>query len=113
MRVGNVERRSSTSGYRVPNDAQASGSFLAMTAHTLQSGESNLLLADIGGTHARFAYAAGDVATLKPIATYEVARFSSFETVLAQLLIDWRERSQTDTQITKICMAVAANLPAP
>ncbi|MDA9677921.1 glucokinase [bacterium] len=80
-----------------------------MTAHTPQSARSLWLLADIGGTHARFAYAATDVAPLKPIATYEVARFSSFETVLAQLLIDWRERSQTDTQITKVCMAVAAN----
>ena len=80
-----------------------------MTAHTLQSVESNWLLADIGGTHARFAYAAGDVATLKPIATYEVARFSSFERVLAQLLIDWREGAQTDTQVSKVCMAVAAN----
>jgi len=80
-----------------------------MTAHAPQSVRSNWLLADIGGTHARFAYAAADVATPKPIATYEVARFSSFDTVLAQLLIDWREGAQPDTRITKVCLAVAAN----
>ena len=80
-----------------------------MTAHTLQSVRSNWLLADIGGTQARFAYAAGDVATLQPIATYEVARFSSFEAVLAQLLVDWRTGPQTDTRVTKVCLAVAAD----
>ena len=80
-----------------------------MTAQTPQSVRSGWLLADIGGTHARFAYAAGDVATLQPIATYEVARFSSFETALAQLLTDWREGYQTDTRVTKVCIAVAAD----
>ena len=80
-----------------------------MTAHAPQSVRSLWLLADIGGTRARFAYASADMGTPKPIVTYEVARFSSFDTVLAQLLIDWRERSETDIQITKVCMAVAAN----
>ena len=84
-----------------------------MTTHPSQSARSVWLLADIGGTHARFAYTEADTAKLQPIATYDVARFSSFETLLAQLLIDWREGSQADTHVTKVCLAVAANPHQP
>ena len=108
-RVGDVEQRSSTSRCRVFNDAQANGSLPVMTAQAPQSARSLWLLADIGGTHARFAYTEADPNRLQPIATYEVARFSSFDKVLAQLLTDWCEGSQADTHLTKVCMAVAAN----
>jgi glucokinase len=66
------------------------------------------LLADIGGTNARFAYAEpGDVNPV-PIANYAVTEFPSFEGVLTKLQSEWRELSVNGSYLARICLAVAA-----
>lgn len=66
------------------------------------------LLADIGGTNARFAFAEPGKTNPVAIASYAVTEFPSFEGVLSQLQQDWRELSLPDTKLARICLAVAA-----
>ncbi len=66
------------------------------------------LVADIGGTNARFAFAESSDPVLAPIATYAVTDFLSFQDVLVQLQRDWVEFADPGTRLTKICLAVAA-----
>ena len=66
------------------------------------------LLADIGGTNARFAFAEPGQVDPVAIASYAVTEFPSFEGVLSQLQRDWHELSVAGTALSRICLAVAA-----
>lgn len=66
------------------------------------------LLADIGGTNARFAFAEPGQMDPVAIANYAVTEFPSFEGVLSQLQQDWYEFSLADATLSRICLAVAA-----
>jgi len=66
------------------------------------------LLADIGGTNARFAFADPVNTVPQPIANYAVEEFPSFEEVLNQLRQDWQALSLSNTYLSRVCLAVAA-----
>ena len=66
------------------------------------------LLADIGGTNARFAFVERENPLPQPIATYAVEEFPSFDGVLYQLEADWLELQQQDAVLEGACLAVAA-----
>ena len=66
------------------------------------------LLADIGGTNARFAFVERDNPLPQPIANYAVEEFPSFDGVLDQLEADWLELQQQGAVLEGACMAVAA-----
>ena len=66
------------------------------------------LLADIGGTNARFAFAEPSNPLPQPIANYAVEDFPSFEGVLNQLVEDWQELKDQKTVLQRACLAVAA-----
>ena len=66
------------------------------------------LLADIGGTNARFAFVERDNPLPQPIANYEVEDFPSFNGVLNQLEADWPELQQQDAVLKGACLGVAA-----
>ena len=66
------------------------------------------LLADIGGTNARFAFVERDNPLPQPIASYAVEEFPSFDGVLDQLEADWLELQQQDAVLEGACLAVAA-----
>jgi glucokinase len=66
------------------------------------------LVADVGGTNARFAFADSGDPLPKPIATYAVTEFPSFQDVLAQLQRDWAELAEPENELTRVCLAVAA-----
>ena len=66
------------------------------------------LLADIGGTNARFAFAEPGEVNPVAIASYAVTEFPSFDGVLRQLRKDWHELSLANTTLARICLAVAA-----
>ena len=66
------------------------------------------LLADIGGTKARFAFVERDNPLPKSIANYEVEDFPSFNGVLNQLEADWPELQQQDAVLKGACLGVAA-----
>ena len=66
------------------------------------------LLADIGGTNARFAFVEPDNPLPQPIANYAVEDFPSFDGVLDQLEADWLELQQQDAVLERACLAVAA-----
>ena len=67
-----------------------------------------LLVGDIGGTNARFAFVPPGASRPTALAKYPVADFSCFDDVLARLLTDWRERGLPETGPDKTCLAVAA-----
>lgn len=66
------------------------------------------LLADIGGTNARFAFAEPSNPLPQPIANYAVEEFPSFEGVLNQLEEDWQELKDQKAVLQRACLAVAA-----
>ena len=66
------------------------------------------LLADIGGTNARFAFAEPSNPLPQPIANYAVEEFPSFEGVLNQLAEDWQELKDQKAVLQRACLAVAA-----
>ena len=66
------------------------------------------LVADIGGTNARFAFVERDNPLPQPIANYAVEEFPSFDGVLDQLEADWLELQQQDAVLEGACLAVAA-----
>ncbi len=67
------------------------------------------LLADIGGTHARFAYLKPDDPTPQPIGTYTAEACPQFETVMEQLCTSVEELDLPLGRLERICLAVAAN----
>ena len=66
------------------------------------------LLADIGGTNARFAFAEPSNPSPVTIANYAVTQFPTFEGVLNQLKHDWDEYAQEGACVERVCLAVAA-----
>jgi len=66
------------------------------------------LLADIGGTNARFAFTDPVNTAPEPIANYAVEEFPSFEEVLNQLRQDWQALNLSNTYLARVCLAVAA-----
>ena len=66
------------------------------------------LVADIGGTNARFAFVERDNPLPQPIANYAVEDFPSFDGVLDQLESDWLELQQQNAVLEGACLAVAA-----
>ena len=66
------------------------------------------LVADIGGTNARFAFVERDNPLPQPIANYAVEDFPSFDGVLDQLEADWLQLQQQDAVLEGACLAVAA-----
>lgn len=66
------------------------------------------LLADIGGTNARFAFVERYNPLPQPIANYAIEDFPSFDGVLNQLEADWVELQQQDAVLEAACLAVAA-----
>ncbi|MDG2459927.1 MAG: glucokinase [Luminiphilus sp.] len=66
------------------------------------------LVADVGGTNARFAFAESSDPVPAAIATYAVTDFPSFQDVLVQLQRDWVELADPSARLTKVCLAVAA-----
>ena len=77
-------------------------------ANQHHNGRALYLLADIGGTNARFAFVEPDNPLPQPIANYAVEDFPSFDGVLDQLEIDWLELQQQDAVLERACLAVAA-----
>ena len=67
------------------------------------------LLADIGGTHARFAYLKPDDLTPQPIGTYTAEACPQFEMVMEQLCTSIEELDLPLGRLERICLAVAAN----
>ena len=65
-------------------------------ANPHDSRRSLCLVADIGGTNARFAFVERDNPLPQPIANYAVEDFPSFDGVLDQLEADWLELQQQD-----------------
>lgn len=66
------------------------------------------LLADIGGTKARFAFAHRGDLVPQSIANYAVEDFPSFDSVLTQLERDWGILKRSDITPLCVCFAVAA-----
>ena len=66
------------------------------------------LLADIGGTNARFAFVEPDNPLPQPIANYAVEDFPFFDGVLNQLEADWLELQSQNAVLERACLAVAA-----
>ena len=67
------------------------------------------LLADIGGTHARFAYLKPDDPSPQPIDTYTAEACPQFEKVMEQLCASIEELDLPLGRLARICLAVAAN----
>ena len=74
----------------------------------LQPGSPAFLVADIGGTNARFAFGFCEDPEPRSIANYAVDNFPSFDSVLDQLQHDWGVLKQSDSAFTRVCLAVAA-----
>ena len=66
------------------------------------------MVADIGGTNARFAFAEPSNPVPQLIANYAVEEFPSFDEVLNQLEWDWQALKGPDTTLARACLAVAA-----
>ena len=77
-------------------------------ADSLQDPRRLFLVADIGGTNARFAFAEPGKPMPQPIASYAVENFPSFDEVLDQLERDWVALGQPNTRLERVCLAVAA-----
>ncbi|HCL94203.1 MAG TPA: glucokinase, partial [Gammaproteobacteria bacterium] len=77
-------------------------------ANQHHNGRALYLLADIGGTNARFAFVEPDKPLPQPIANYAVEDFPSFDGVLDQLEADWLELQRQDAALERVCLAVAA-----
>ncbi|GIR71935.1 MAG: hypothetical protein CM15mP74_31860 [Halieaceae bacterium] len=77
-------------------------------ADSLQDPRRLFLVADIGGTNARFAFAEPGNPMPQPIASYAVENFPSFDEVLDQLERDWVALGQPNTRLERVCLAVAA-----
>ena len=77
-------------------------------ADSLQDPRRLFLVADIGGTNARFAFAEPGNPIPQPIASYAVENFPSFGEVLDQLERDWVALGQPNTRLERVCLAVAA-----
>ena len=77
-------------------------------ADSLQDPRRLFLVADIGGTNARFAFAEPGNPIPQPIASYAVESFPSFDEVLDQLERDWVALRQPDARLERVCLAVAA-----
>jgi len=67
------------------------------------------LLADIGGTHARFAYLEPEDPSPQPIGTYTAKTCPQFEKVMEQLCTSIEELDLPLGRLVRICLAVAAN----
>ncbi len=81
---------------------------LSTVSADLQPGAPAFLVADIGGTHARFAYGFSENPSPESIANYAVEDFPSFDSVLDQLQHDCELVRQSDSTFTRVCLAVAA-----
>ena len=81
---------------------------LSTVSADLQPGAPAFLVADIGGTHARFAFGFSENPSPKSIANYAVEDFPSFDSVLDQLQHDWGVLQLSDSTLTRVCLAVAA-----
>ena len=68
-----------------------------------------VLVADIGGTHARFAYLKPDDPSPQPIGTYTAETCPQFEKVMEQLCTSIEELDLPLGRLARICLAVAAN----
>ena len=79
-----------------------------MPAEAPTTQQSLYLVADIGGTNARFAYVDSNRAAPQPIANYAVEDFPSFDEILNQLEHDWQELKSQNTVLERVCLAVAA-----
>ena len=66
------------------------------------------LLADIGGTYARFAYGGPGETSPKIIGVYPYEAFPSFSGLLGQVKLDCQRLSLPEAGLTQICLAVAA-----
>ena len=73
-----------------------------------QSPRRLFLIADIGGTNARFAFLEPGSLIPQPIASYAVDDLTSFDEVLDHLERDWSVLREPDTSLERVCMAVAA-----
>ena len=80
----------------------------AVSARPPAAGQSLYLVADIGGTNARFAFVDATSSAPQPIANYAVEDFPSFDEVLNQLEVDWQELKYKNSVLEKACLAVAA-----
>ena len=78
-----------------------------ITADSLAD-SSIFLVADIGGTNARFALAHCDNPVPQYVANYAVGDFQSFDSLLAQLVGDLENLNQSDVAPVSVCFAVAA-----
>ena len=75
---------------------------------TVSADSQAFLVADIGGTNARFAFAYRNDPVPQSIANYAVEDFPSFDSVLDQLQHDWVMLKQSETPFSRVCLAVAA-----
>ena len=75
---------------------------------TVSADSQAFLVADIGGTNARFAFAYRDDPVPQSIANYAVEDFPSFDSVLDQLQHDWGVLKQSEAPFSHVCLAVAA-----
>lgn len=81
---------------------------LSTVSADLQPGSPAFLVADIGGTNARFAFGFCENPEPRYIANYAVEDFPSFDSVLDQLQQDWGVFEQPDSAFTRVCLAVAS-----
>ena len=79
-----------------------------VSAESSATQQSLYLVADIGGTNARFAFVDSNSSAPQPIANYAVEDFPSFDEVLNQLEDDWQELKSQNTVLERVCLAVAA-----
>ena len=75
---------------------------------TVSADSQAFLVADIGGTNARFAFAYRDDPVPQSIANYAVEDFPCFDSVLDQLQHDWGMLKQSEAPFSHVCLAVAA-----
>ncbi len=66
------------------------------------------LLADIGGSNARFAYTSADTFLPKSLVTYEFSEFQCFDHILIDLKKKWLAIGLFESALDQICIAVAA-----
>ena len=87
---------------------------ITVPANQHHNGRALYLLADIGGTNARFAFVEPDKPLPQPIANYAVEDFPSFDGVLDQLEADWLELQQQKERSTtlgpSLCGACSAGI---
>ena len=81
---------------------------ISIVSAELQPDSPAFLVADIGGTNARFAFGFRENPEPRSIANYAVEDFPSFDSVLDQLQHDWGVLQQSDSTFARVCLAVAA-----